>query len=82
MTNKVESDNNRRNLMTLYCNLEDFLTSDFNQTNFKLRSDQRVLEKYQEVSCNDTHWKTFETIDDFVIEQLSDCQSFFDVFVD
>lgn len=30
MTNKVESDNNRRNLMTMYCNLEDFLTSDFN----------------------------------------------------
>lgn len=58
------------------------MATDLNITHYKLRSDQRVLEKYQEVACNDSHWRTFETFDDFIIDQLSDCQSYFDVFVD
>ena len=31
---------------------------------------------------NDSHWKSFETFDDFAIDQLADCQAFFDVFLD
>lgn len=34
------------------------------------------------MACNDSHWRTFETFDDFIIDQLSDCQSYFDVFAD
>lgn len=82
MTNKVESDNSRSKLMQSLGNLEDFMTSELNQNSYKLRSKQRVLEKYTEVACNDSHWRTFETFDDFIIDQLSDCQSYFDLFAD
>jgi hypothetical protein len=50
MTNKVESDNSRIKLMQLLNSLEDFIATDLNITNYKLRSDQRVLEKYPEVT--------------------------------
>ena len=73
MTNKVESDNGRIKLMQMMANLEDFMATDFNQSQYKLRSDQRILEKYTEVANNDSHWRAFETIDDFVRDQLADC---------
>lgn len=82
MTNKVESDNGRIKLMQMMANLEDFMATDFNQSQYKLRSDQRILEKYTEVANNDSHWRAFETIDDFVRDQLADCQAFFEVFSD
>ena len=49
MTNKVESDNSKIKLMQMLNGLEDLMATDLNQTNYKLRSDQRVLEKYSEV---------------------------------
>lgn len=82
MTNKVESDNSRVKFMQMLSGLEDFMASDLNQTNYKMRSDQRVLEKYSEVTQSDSHWRTFETFDDFVIDQLSDCTAYFDTFVE
>jgi hypothetical protein len=39
MTNKVESDNGRIKLMQMMANLEDFMATDFNQSQYKLRSD-------------------------------------------
>lgn len=82
MTNKVEQDNGRRKLMQLMANLEDFMATDYNQSQYKLRSDQRILEKYGEVANNDSHWRAFEIVDDFIRDQLSDCSSFFEVFTD
>lgn len=82
MTNKVESDNSRTKLMQSLGQLEDFLAQDLNQSHYKLRAQQKVLDKYQEVAVNDSHWKSFETFDDFAIDQLADCQAYFDVFAD
>jgi hypothetical protein len=80
MTNKVESDNGRIKLMQMMANLEDFMATDFNQGQYKLRSDQRILEKYTEVANNDSHWRAFEITDDFIRDQLADSQSFLEVF--
>ena len=68
MTNKVESDNSRTKLMQQMTALEDFLSSDSNLSNYQIRSKSRVLEQYQQVSCNDAHWKVFEIVDDFIID--------------
>lgn len=68
--------------MQMLSSVEDFIATDLNQTNYKLRSDQRVLEKYSEVTQSDSHWRTFETFDDFIIDQISDCQAYFDSFID
>lgn len=73
MTNKVEQDNSKTKLMQMLTSLEDFMASDLNVTNYKQRQNNRVLEKYQEVACNDAHWRHFETIDDFIIDELSEC---------
>jgi hypothetical protein len=43
--------------------LEELLASDLGENTF--RSEQRVLEKYAEVNT-DTHWKTLETLDDYI----------------
>jgi hypothetical protein len=80
MTNKVESDNGRIKLMQMMANLEDFMATDFNQGQYKLRSDQKILEKYTEVANNDSHWRAFEITDDFIRDQLADSQSFLEVF--
>jgi hypothetical protein len=50
MTNTVESDNQRVKFMQMLTALEDFLATDINQANYKLRAEQRVLEKYAEVT--------------------------------
>jgi predicted CopG family antitoxin len=81
MTNKVESDNQRSKLLQSLTQVEDFLATDLGNTQLKTRAQQKVLERYQEVACtNDAHWRAFETVDDFIIDQLSDCLAFFDVF--
>ena len=82
MTNKVESDNQRVKFMQMLTGLEDFLATDINQAQYKMRADQRVLEKYSEVTQNDSHWRTLETFDDFVIDQASDCTAYFDSFAE
>jgi len=44
-----------------------------------MRSEQRVLDKYAEVN-NDTHWRALEAIDDFIRDQLADCQAISECF--
>ena len=68
MTNKVESDNSRAKLMQSLQNIEEFMTQDLNVPSYKNRAQQKILERYQEVACNESHWRTFETFDDFVID--------------
>ena len=81
MTNKVEYDTQKVRLLSGMADLEEFIANDLMQSNFTMRSEQRVLDKYSEVN-NDTHWRALEMIDDFIRDQLSDCQSFFDAFSD
>ena len=79
MTNKVDYDTQKVRLLNGMADLEEFIANDLMQSNFTMRAEQRVLDKYSEVN-NDTHWRALEMIDDFIRDQLSDCQSFFDVF--
>ena len=81
MTNKVDYDTQKVRLLNGMADLEEFIANDLMQSNFTMRAEQRVLDKYSEVN-NDTHWRALEMIDDFIRDQLSDCQSFFDVFSD
>lgn len=68
MTNKVESDNSRIKLMQTLNNLEDLMATELGNSTYKSRSNQKVLEKYKEVACNDSHWKALELFDDFIID--------------
>ena len=79
MTNKVEYDNNKVKLFEAMANMEEFMTSDLNDNRYSMRSEQRVLDKYQEVN-NDTHWRALEAIDDFIRDQLADCQALTECF--
>ena len=38
-----------------------------------------MLDKYAEVN-NDTHWRALEAIDDFIRDQLADCQAITECF--
>ena len=38
-----------------------------------------MLDKYNEVN-NDTHWRALEAIDDFIRDQLADCQALTECF--
>ena len=79
MTNKVEFDNNKRKLFESMADLEDMIAQNLGDNRFRMISEQRVLDKYSEVN-NDTHWKTLESLDDFIRDQLADCQSILDLF--
>ena len=84
MTNKVEYDNNKVKLFEAMADMEDFIAADLISANtgdsrYRMRSEQRVLDKYAEVN-NDTHWRALEAIDDFIRDQLSDCQSLIECF--
>ena len=59
--------------------MEDFIAADLGDNRYNMRSEQRVLDKYAEVN-NDTHWKALEAIDDFVRDQLADCQAILECF--
>ena len=59
--------------------MEEFIAADLNDNRYQLRSDQRVLDKFAEVN-NDTHWRALEAIDDFVRDQLADCQALNECF--
>ena len=59
--------------------MEDFIASDLNDNRYRMRSEQRVLDKYTEVN-NDTHWRSLEAIDDFIRDQLADCQALTECF--
>ncbi len=86
MTNKVEYDNNKVKLFEAMADMEDFIAADLIGANsgdsrYRMRSEQRVLDKYAEVN-NDTHWRALEAIDDFIRDQLSDCQSLIECFAE
>ena len=81
MTNKVEHDQNKIRLFNSMADIEEFIANDCGLTQFTMRAEQRVMDKYSEVN-NDTHWRALEILDDFIRDQLADCQSFFDVFND
>lgn len=81
MTNKVDYDHSKVRLFNAMADIEEFIASDLGQAHFSMRAEQRVLDKYSEVN-NDTHWRALETLDDFIRDGLSDCQSFFDAFND
>ena len=65
MTNKVEYDNSKIKLLQSMSDLEDLMASELDDNRYKVRSEQRVLEKYREVN-SDTHWRALEQIDDFI----------------
>lgn len=65
MTNKVEYDNCKVKLFECMADMEDFMANDISDNRYKMRSEQRVLDKYKEVN-NDTHWRALEVIDDFI----------------
>ena len=79
MTNKVDYDNSKVKLYEAMTDMEEFIAADLNDNRYQLRSDQRVLDKYAEVN-NDTHWRALEAIDDFVRDQLADCQALNECF--
>ena len=79
MTNKVEYDNSKVKLFQSLADMEDFIASDIGENRYKTRSEQKVLEKYKEVN-NDTHWRALEEIDDFIRDQLADCQALTECF--
>ena len=81
LTNKVEYDNAKVKCFEAMADLEELIASDLNVNKYKMRAEQRVLDKYSELN-NDTHWSALENIDDFIRDQLADCQSYFDVFSD
>ena len=72
MTNKVEYDNSKVKLFEFMADMEDFIAADIGDNRYRMRSEQRVLDKYKEVN-NDTHWRALEAIDDFIRDQLADC---------
>ena len=67
MTNKVEYDNSKMNMLTAMCDIEQLLQTDLDHepNKYKMRAQQRVLASYREVN-SDKHWRALETIDDFV----------------
>lgn len=65
MTNKVDLDNTKCKLFEAMADMEDFIASDLEDNRYRLRSEQRVLDKYAEVN-NDTHWRALEAVDDFI----------------
>ena len=79
MTNKVDYDNAKSKLFSAMGDIENFLTSEVGDNRFIMRSEQRVLDKYDEVN-NDTHWRSLEAIDDFIRDQLADCQALTECF--
>ena len=72
MTNKVEYDNSAVKLFEAMADMEDFIATDLGDNRVRMRSEQRVLDKFSEVN-NDTHWRALEAIDDFIRDQLADC---------
>ena len=72
MTNKVEIDNSKMKLFESMADLEDMIAQDLGENQFRMRSEQRILDQYKEVN-NDTHWRSLETLDDFIRDQLADC---------
>ena len=72
MTNKVDYDNQKVKLFQEMAAMEDFIAGDLGDNRYRMRSEQRVLDKFSEVN-NDTHWRALEAVDDFVRDQLSDC---------
>ena len=65
LTNKVEADNAKTKCFEALADLEELLSSELNINKYKMRAEQRVLDKYRELN-NDTHWRVLETIDDFI----------------
>ena len=59
--------------------MEDFIASDLGDNKYSMRSEQRVLDKYAEAN-NDTHWRALESMDDFIRDQLADCQALHECF--
>lgn len=59
--------------------MEDFIAAELGDNRYRQRSEQRVLDKYAEVN-NDTHWRSLEAIDDFIRDQLADCQALSECF--
>ena len=79
MTNKVEYDNNKVKLFEVMTDLEEFIATELGDNRYVMRSEQRVLDKYSEVN-NDTHWRALEATDDFIRDQLADCQALQECF--
>ena len=82
MTKKVRFDSAQRKLFDELGDLEEFIALELGKSAYKNRASQRSLDKYQELINNDTHWKALEILDDFVRDQLADCQSLLDMYAD
>ena len=78
LTNKFEADNAKKKYFEALADLEELIFSELNINKYKMRAEQRVLDKYRELD-NDTDWRLLETIDDFIRDQLTDCQAFTEV---
>ena len=81
MTNKVEYDNSKVKLFQFMADMEDFMAVEIGDNRYSRRAEQRVLDKYKEVN-NDTHWRALEAIDDFIRDQLADCQALTECFLE
>ena len=65
LTNKVEFDNAKTKCFEALADMEELISSELNINKYKMRAEQRVLDKYRELN-NDAHWRVLETIDDFI----------------
>ena len=65
MTNKVEYDQSKIRLFNSMADIEEFIANDSGLTQFTMRAEQRIMDKYSEVN-NDTHWRALEILDDFI----------------
>ena len=81
MTNKVDYDNSKVKLFEAMADMEDFISTELGDNRYLLMSEQRVLDKYAEVN-NDTHWRALEAVDDFIRDQLADCQALQECFIE
>ena len=79
MTNKVDYDNAKTKLFEAMGDIEGFLAQEVGDNRFIMRAEQRVLDKHREVN-NDTHWRALEAIDDFIRDQLADCEALTECF--
>lgn len=81
MTNKVEYDNAKVKTLECMGDLEEFIACELGLNKYKVRAEQRVLDKYVEIN-NDKHWRALEMVDDFVRDQLADCLAYQDVYAE